>query len=509
MARPVVLHARRSRGGEIVVACSAAAWQRGIRPGMPLGEAAALEDPSAAPLLLEPHDAAADRAALERLAAWCQRFAPFVGLETAERPECLLLDVTGLGPLAGGEKPLARRVVDEFARRGYRVRAGLADTIGAAWAAARFAAGAARCEAGGSAFVVPRGENFSFLLPLPLAALRLAEATVELFAQFAVERVADLAALPRADVTVRFGSDPLQRLDQAAGTLQEVFVPSFPPAALEASWELECPTQRRETVEQLLARLVEHVSASLAEQKRGVLELECLLRCEGTRSAGFRLVLARPTARPRHLQELIRLQLERLWNPGRQAERLPGAVVGAGVRAAVVAPLEERQGELLDGSRSSRRQELAALADRLGSRLGRECVVRAGMHADPLPERASRLAPVAGDSRRARPKNSSREKEPSRRPPLAAGDRPLQLQSPPEGVEVIAVAPDGPPVRFRWRNRQYRVSRHWGPERIETGWWRGRTARRDYYRVEVGGGGRYWLFRRLDDGRWFLHGVFV
>ena len=57
--------------------------------------------------------------------------------------------------------------------------------------------------------------------------------------------------------------------------------------------------------------------------------------------------------------------------------------------------------------------------------------------------------------------------------------------------------------------RAYRVIRFWGPERIETGWWRGRSIRRDYYRVETDRGTRFWLFRRLTDGHWFLHGEFT
>jgi protein ImuB len=82
------------------------------------------------------------------------------------------------------------------------------------------------------------------------------------------------------------------------------------------------------------------------------------------------------------------------------------------------------------------------------------------------------------------------------------------LISPPAEIETLSIVPDGPPVRFTWRRRAHQVVAQRGPERIETGWWRGRTARRDYYRVETALGQRYWLFRRLDDGRWFLHGVF-
>jgi len=48
-----------------------------------------------------------------------------------------------------------------------------------------------------------------------------------------------------------------------------------------------------------------------------------------------------------------------------------------------------------------------------------------------------------------------------------------------------------------------------GPERIETAWWRGPTVRRDYYVVETESGARFWVFRRLRDGGWFLHGMFA
>ena len=73
---------------------------------------------------------------------------------------------------------------------------------------------------------------------------------------------------------------------------------------------------------------------------------------------------------------------------------------------------------------------------------------------------------------------------------------------------VMSVVPDGPPVQFQWAGVSYRVSAAWGPERIETGWWRGHDIHRDYYVVETDDGARLWLFRRQDDGRWFLHGCF-
>ena len=100
---------------------------------------------------------------------------------------------------------------------------------------------------------------------------------------------------------------------------------------------------------------------------------------------------------------------------------------------------------------------------------------------------------------------------------FAADERPLWLLPQPARIEVVAVAPGGAPGQFHWAGRSYSVAYAWGPERIETGWWR--TARhdqesrktfirRDYYRVETTSGARFWIFRSLADRQWFLQGRF-
>jgi protein ImuB len=100
----------------------------------------------------------------------------------------------------------------------------------------------------------------------------------------------------------------------------------------------------------------------------------------------------------------------------------------------------------------------------------------------------------------------------------AADERPIALLPRPAAIEVIAVTPGGAPGQFRWRGRVHAIAHVWGPERIETGWWRtagseqtqrGSTfVRRDYYRVETKGGARYWIYRNLRTREWFLHGAF-
>jgi protein ImuB len=68
--------------------------------------------------------------------------------------------------------------------------------------------------------------------------------------------------------------------------------------------------------------------------------------------------------------------------------------------------------------------------------------------------------------------------------------------------------PGGIEGPFSVGGRQQRIVRRVGPERIETGWWRGRGVARDYYRVETATGRCYWVFRQLPSGPWFLHGMF-
>jgi hypothetical protein len=91
---------------------------------------------------------------------------------------------------------------------------------------------------------------------------------------------------------------------------------------------------------------------------------------------------------------------------------------------------------------------------------------------------------------------------------LQSSPRPLSLYTQPEALEVVSIAPAGPP-QFVWLNRRReRIVHHVGPERVETLWWRGRSVRRDYYRIATESGHHLWIFRELTNAKWFLHGEF-
>jgi len=185
-----------------------------------------------------------------------------------------------------------------------------------------------------------------------------------------------------------------------------------------------------------------------------------------------------------------------------QLERVKFSAPITAIRLSVLiaARLTSWQQELFaEKSVHADRRHLGLLVDRLSSRLGRAAVVRPVPLAEAQPEYAYRYAPLTGNKPR-------RTKEQAyKSPPLP---RPLRLEPQPIPVEVLSLMPAGPPALFRLRGESQQIRHSWGPERIQTGWWRGRYMHRDYYRVETTDGNQFWLFRNLLNRKWFLHGVF-
>jgi protein ImuB len=204
------------------------------------------------------------------------------------------------------------------------------------------------------------------------------------------------------------------------------------------------------------------------------------------------------------LRELVRLHCDRL--------ELPGPVDRVRLWADQTIPLRPRQEKLFADPSAAAAVYVSQLIERLSSRLGPTAVLRPVRQPDPLPERAVRYVPFISASReRKRPEVGVKRRTPVVYAPGSPRltHRPLRLFAPPAPVEVDVNG-------LRWQRRRHVIVRRWGPERIETGWWRGThgtwvagLVRRDYYRVETADGRRFWLFRDLTAGGWFLHGMFA
>jgi len=488
IGRPLALSGPHRRGGLQVVACSVEARQQGVQIAMPLAESLALV-PS---LRVESADPIAQRQELVELARWCQRYSPLVGLEPGPAPESLLAEIHGLARLFGGELALAQRAQQELGRRRLAARIAVADTIGAAWALSHYREACRQ-----QPVLIPPGETQTALAPLPVECLQLPPSTAQRLRQLGIETVGQLALLPRDGLAARFGLQLLQQLDRASGAQADVIEAVDPPRDFQASWQLEHPTTRRETVTLVLEELVARVAGQLASAGCGTQELLCRLDAERRSLIALRVGLYRPSADAAHLQQLLHLQLERY--------RVDDAVAAVAVSAQRVAPLGYRQRTLFADQRpQADLQQLAGLVDRLTGRLGRQAVVRVRLRADAQPELAWRDQPLV-ETRR--PKNSSGSKSTAGQSQWEPLERPLWVWPRPKPIRVEIR--DEQPQCFYWGRQSYPIARLWGPERLETGWWRKQAIARDYFRVETAAGSRLWIFRRLRDDRWFWHGEFA
>ena len=286
--RPLAVVADR-RGLLLLASLTAAAEAGGLRRGMALGDARAILPG----LVTRPADAAADARARGALRRWAGRFSPWV----AEEAEALVLDVTGCAHLFGGEAALAARVGAEAAGLGFTVRLGLADTLGAAWAVARYTGAEAVPAHAGDAIdqearatrsrarkrqwerrgpppqaaggIVPPGETLAGIGPLPVAALRLEPEAAERLRALGLGRIAALAALPRAAIGRRFGPEVLRRLDQALGRVPEPVSPARPEPVLALRLGFPEPIGTAEDVLAGLDRLLAPLADRLAEAGQG------------------------------------------------------------------------------------------------------------------------------------------------------------------------------------------------------------------------------------------------
>ncbi|EAQ81732.1 Y-family DNA polymerase [Blastopirellula marina] len=468
-----------TKQGELVRYCNRTARSRGVRSGMPISEVRSLARPRDL-LQSEPWRAEDDKLALQQIALRCERFSFCIGLEDAEPPECLLLDVTGIAHFFGDEQTLAEQLGQSLAKRRLDGRIAVADTVGIAWAGAHFLAHA------GQPAVIASGKRLEVL---PIEALRLPEATLHKLHRLGVTTIGQVLALDRASLAKRCGKSLLMRLDQWSGQLPEMITPCRPLPKFQVDQRLEEGITQPAPLEQLWQLLLKRLLGLLTPRRLGVRQLLCLVNMENRQTWETSLRLCEAVADERRLGELLRLKLEKL--------RLTAPLVRMTLDASEVAPLSAAQQDWLAGRSQDEARQLAKLVDRLSCRLGDQAIGVAQLSPEATPEHAVRLHAA---------NETSAVSFTSHLRCFQALDRPTALFPQPRPIEVIAVTPDGPPVVFFWKQTRSEIVACWGPERIESRWWRQAFVRRDYYWIETSAGERLWIFRRLQDACWFWHG---
>lgn len=449
---------------------NAEASAAGLHRGMALADARAI----CPDLSTEAADLAREAATLEALRRWVGRYGPHAARDGADG---LIVDVSGVPHLFGGEAALLADLAARLERAGIGSVAAIAGTRGAAWALARHGGG-----------VIPEAALAERLGPLPVSALRITPEAVEGLARLGLHRIADLVAVPRAPLARRFGPGVLHRLDQALGTQPEPVAAAPDPPHFGVRMTLPDPIGLTADVMAGLDRLLERLCDRLSAAQAGARKLRLELRRIDRSTALVEVGLARAMRDPVRISALFRKGVEDVDSGF--------GIDGLRLSATLTEPLAPEQ---IGDARVRHEDELSDLISRLGNRLGFAAVQRFLPASSCIPERSFLTAPAAW---------SGPEPFPKKRRPR----RPITI-FPPEALTNVA---GSPPARFGWRRMAFTTLRAHGPERIAPEWWfddpAWRSGVRDYWRIETGEGPRLWLFCTPQTApgfsAWFAQGVF-
>ena len=512
---------------QVLSSLNGQALQAGLKVGQPVRDAHAM----CPGLITRLQDREAEAAFLTVLRRWAGKFSPWVA---EHPPDGLVIDLTGCAHLFGGETALLQVVQDDCADLGLHVRCGIADTLGAAWALARYAgqatgshrsgdaidqeARATRSRAGkrrhwtkggaapagapallaGSGCIAPPGQNYSALSPLPVAALRLDGDTTAQLSHLGLRRVGDLLGQPRAGLARRFGRGLVLRLDQAMGSAPEPISPARAPDHFAVRLTLPDPIGLMDDLvaglDRVLPRLCDHLKAK--ERGARVVRVQAFRADQGVQSV--EVALARASSCPDRIRPLLVMKLDRIEAGfGIDMLRIEALQTEALHNRTAVGHLEAGRAV---NARLAANTALDDLIGRIGARVGLDAITRLHPAASHIPEKTQKIMAAAWSAA-----DTNWPDQGPRRPVLMWRPEPVR-------------APDQPavPATFRWRGRTLHLACATGPERIAPEWWLDdpdwRSGVRDYWVVTTRNGERLWLFYghggTMSAG-WFCQGSFA
>jgi len=397
-------------------------------------------------------DGAATARRLHSLAAWAYRFSSQVSIAA---PDALLIEVGASLSLFDGWPALQRRLRRELAAFGHAP----------AFAVAPVPAAARILALRHDGFFTDQREPMRIALgAMPIAQSGLAAGVITLLHNVGLRTLREVFALPRLELARRIGPAALGVLDRLRGENHETLELYRPPERFAHRIEFDHRIEAWPPLLFPLRRLCGELSLFLTARDGGVQRCELVLEHEDCAATRIPVELLTPQRDAHTLYELARGRLERA--------SLAAPVSGLALVARDLPPLCPRHKDLFE-TRREQQLDWPQLAERLRAHLGDASVRQLAIVAEHRPERAWSFATGRKPAQELRPR------------PTWLLPRALPLRGP--APQILA-----------------------GPERIESGWWDGDDARRDYYVVLTRDGQRAWAYlpAGAHDG-WMLHGWFA
>jgi protein ImuB len=398
--------------------------------------------------------AAIERAALERLAAWAYQWSSLVSYRLPDGP-LLWLELGASRTLFGGYAALLTKLEAELTQLGYSHACALAPSP--TGAALLTQADQQRC-------VTTPSQLRSRLELLPLSLLALPQVVLAALHTTGLRRIGQLLALPAAAIARRFGPETSLYLRRLCATVSDPRPAWRMPATYRARFEFGSEVHDTTALLFPLRRLLLEFQGYLRGRDCAVLRFT--LEFEHYHHAASAITIGM-SAPARDAEQFLLLASERLQNVV-----LPAPVSALRLQALEFTAASVLQADFFGGD-EQQLQQLQLLLDRLQARLGNEQVRGLRQQADHRPERAWHFVT---------PQQSTAS------PDTQGPARPCTLLQNPRRIEP-------PTLLLR------------GPERIESGWWDGGDATRDYYVARAADGAQLWVFQDLAGGAWYLQGL--
>jgi protein ImuB len=242
------------RGRKVITSMNSLAEIEGLSIGMNVADARAIYPELEVLETKKDHNVKL----LNGLGSWCIRYAPSIAIDL---PEGLLLDISGCAHLWGGESAYLKEIVSRLKSKGYYARAAIADTIGAAWAIARF---------GKEKPIIGCGEVAQALLTLPPAALRLEPAIVERLNKLGLRHIQNFISMPTSALRRRFGEGLIRRIAQALGNEAEYMEPIVVPEPYQERLPCLEPIRTAIGIEIAIKKLLDLLCARLQQEGLGI-----------------------------------------------------------------------------------------------------------------------------------------------------------------------------------------------------------------------------------------------
>jgi protein ImuB len=251
-----------------------------------------------------------------------------------------------------------------------------------------------------------------------------------------------------------------------------------------------------ETLWRALKQLIAQVVSDLASRGCGARRIQIDFMRMLAPPVQKTVLLSRPSRDPAILFNLSRCAMETVESDA--------GFIGVRLSVPVFERVADEQIGLLRQDEQRAEADVVHLIERLRVRLGDGAVLSARLVESHLPERTFGFVEATGPGAA---KVAATDQTTTRKA------RPLHLLPEPKEIRcmvvpVFSIDGDGTPVSIAFDGIACPLTLARGPERIAGVWWHGRNKTRDYFDVEAENGQRFWIFRVLETGKWYLHGIF-